>query len=532
MQDPFAPRRKRSSRRADPFLPTLLAAWLLGLALALMPPPAEARDDDPPGRVGRIAEASGRVSIWDAERGQWSEAVRNRVLTRGDRISTEHEARAELRVGSTVLRLSGGTELELLRLDDERLHAFLHAGSLALRLRSSEIAAETEVFTGEGRFAPGRAGHYRFDRNDDVTQASTWRGEMRVLMAGGFEIEAGQSVELVRERRAGPGGGFEIRQRRSLPPEDGFAAWVLGEDRQAERFASSQYVSPEMTGAEELDRHGRWERHPEFGPVWVPISVRAGWAPYRYGRWAWVRPWGWTWIDEAPWGFAVSHYGRWAPWRGGWAWVPGAYVARPVWAPALVTFTGGGPGWSVTVGLGAPPVAWAPLPYPSPYKPWYRHTPVYGQRINPQPWQPHPQPHPPRPHPYPQPQPPGHVPTGPIMYGPQGTPSGVQAVPRDALRPAGEVAAVPAAPAAPAMVGPERRARDPDTVVDLRRDRSGERPLDRPSEGRLERPREPRPAVAEPVVRVAPQVPQGLDDRKRRPEPPQRPERHEREMTR
>ena len=53
--------------------------------------------------------------------------------------------------------------------------------------------------------------------------------------------------------------------------------------------------------------------------------VAAGWAPYRYGRWAWVRPWGWTWVDDAPWGFAPFHYGRWVCGRGErWCWAPGA----------------------------------------------------------------------------------------------------------------------------------------------------------------------------------------------------------------
>ncbi len=36
-----------------------------------------------------------------------------------------------------------------------------------------------------------------------------------------------------------------------------------------------------MTGAEDLDRHGRWEEHPDYGAVWIPTVVVAGWAPYR-----------------------------------------------------------------------------------------------------------------------------------------------------------------------------------------------------------------------------------------------------------
>ena len=72
-------------------------------------------------------------------------AERNRPLTSGDRLATDADARAELRIGSTTLRLGAGTELELLRLDDARLSLQLHHGALALRLRSREVAAQTDV---------------------------------------------------------------------------------------------------------------------------------------------------------------------------------------------------------------------------------------------------------------------------------------------------------------------------------------------------------------------------------------------------
>jgi hypothetical protein len=81
--------------------------------------------------------------------------------------------------------------------------------------------------------------------------------------------------------------------------------------------------------------------------------------PYRYGRWGYVAPWGWTWIDEAPWGFAPFHYGRWVFVGGGWGWVPGVIVPRPVFAPALVAWFGG-PGLSVSINIGAP-IGWFPL---------------------------------------------------------------------------------------------------------------------------------------------------------------------------
>ena len=411
-----------------------LQRWLgllfgLGLGLMMVLASSAARaDEDPPGRVGRLADFNGSVSWWDSATREWTGAERNRPLTTGDRVSTAVSGRAELRVGSSVLRLSNNTELEVLRLDDEKMVFQLHSGSLALRVRSREIADETEVITDEARLLPQRAGSYRFDRDDDTTLAGTWRGELRVANANGLHIGAGQRVELYRQGR---GNNAALRSANIAMPDDGFAEWVSSEDRRDDRredgreigregrTASSRYVSPEMTGAEDLDRHGRWEQHPEYGALWLPVAVHADWAPYRYGRWAWVRPWGWTWIDEAPWGFAPFHYGRWVSWRGRWGWVPGAYVPRPVYAPALVAWVGGG-GWGVSVQIGGPTVGWVPLAPREVYRPYYRSTPRYVERVNPAPsyrWR----------------HPPDQVPTGPISYGNQGVPNGVTVVPSDVL---------------------------------------------------------------------------------------------------
>lgn len=394
-----------------------LTCALVSLAALACSTPALA-EEDPPGRVGRLAALQGSVSWFDHEQGQWDEAERNRPLTSGDRVATAARARAELRVGSTVLRLGGGTEVEVLRLDDERIQLQLHSGSLALRVRSRAMAAEIELVTQEARVLPQRAGHYRLDREDDSTQAGVWRGTLRVADEGGFLVETGQRVELWREGR---GERAELRRDWKNPQRsDEFAEWVLEEDERDTRSASSRYVSPEMTGAEELDRAGRWEQHPEYGAIWLPFEVRADWAPYRDGRWVWVRPWGWTWVDEAPWGFAPFHYGRWVHWRGRWGWTPGDYIARPVYAPALVAWVGGSH-WGVSVNFGGPAIGWLPLAPFELFMPYYRSTPTYRDRINEQPRRPGRRP------------PPQQVPTGPISYGNQHAPGAVTVVPRDAL---------------------------------------------------------------------------------------------------
>ena len=396
------------SRAFSSWLPIWTLLGLITMAAA----PARAADD-PPGRVGRIAELHGSVSWFDQERGVWLDAERNRPLTSGDRVSTGAQGRAELRVGSSVLRLAASTELEVLRLDDARMSFQLHTGSLALRVRSREVAAETELVTAEVRLRPDRAGHYRVDRIDDVTHAGVLRGTLRIDDPEGFIIETGQRAELWREGR----NQRSLRLAWGSLPADAFADWVARDDQRDERSVASRHVSPEMTGAEELDRHGRWDRHPDHGAIWFPTEVRVGWAPYRDGRWAWVQPWGWTWVDESSWGFAPFHYGRWVNWRGRWGWTPGEYVARPVYAPALVAWVGG-PHIGVSISIGGPSIGWVPLAPREVYVPRYRHTPVYVERVNP--------------------RPPGHhyvhpVPTGPVMYGNQGVPGAVTVVPRDVL---------------------------------------------------------------------------------------------------
>ena len=114
---------------------------------------------------------------------------------------------------------------------------------------------------------------------------------------------------------------------------------------------TERYVAPEMTGAEDLYQYGSFESAPEYGTVWYPRDVPADWQPYRYGHWDNVRPWGQTWVDDRPWGFAPFHYGRWAYIGNRWGWVPGQYTPHPVYAPALVAFVGGG-GFNVSISVG------------------------------------------------------------------------------------------------------------------------------------------------------------------------------------
>jgi hypothetical protein len=347
-----------------------IGALLMLCALAV---PAWA---DPPARVGRLAETEGQVWVYDAEANEWITAARNRPVTTGDRLSTEGDGRAEVRIGSTTLRIGAGTELEVVRLDDERLSLHLHNGSLAARLRTREAAGEFELVTAEGRFRTDRPGNYRFDREDDTSRASVVNGQVQFQSPdSGVFVNPGQQGEFWRD------GGTQYSL--GEPRRDDFSDWVAGRDQREDRSVSARYVSAEMTGVEDLDRYGRWEQTTEYGALWTPREIAPGWAPYRSGHWSWVNPWGWTWVDDAPWGFAPFHYGRWVLHRNTWGWAPGQYVARPVFAPALVAWVGG-PAVSVTVGRRGPPptVGWFPLAPREVYVPGHRFSPGYLRGVN------------------------------------------------------------------------------------------------------------------------------------------------------
>ncbi len=264
------------------------------------------------------------------------------------------------------------------RLDDDRIELMLHGGTASLRVREPEVAREVQLATSEGRFQPRGPGLFRIDRSDRGTQAASTQGEIDFESADSqLTLRPGQRAEL----------WFDGNDRRthyswSTSVNDDFEQWVRRDDARDERYAARHPISPEMTGADDLYGNGQWSTHPEYGAVWYPTTVVAGWAPYRYGRWAWVRPWGWTWVDDAPWGFAPFHYGRWMFWGGRWCWAPGTYVRRPVYAPAMVAWVGG-PHVNVSINIGGgQPVGWVPLAPRETYYPAYRVSNTYVQQVN------------------------------------------------------------------------------------------------------------------------------------------------------
>ena len=350
--------------------------WAALLAMAAAPMFADA--GDPPSRVARLNYKSGSVSFRPGSVEEWTEATLNYPLTPGDRLWTQPGAQAELHTGSTAIRMASETALAILNLDDRAVQLSLTQGALNVHIRDLAFNESFEVDTPNAAIALLRPGDYRIDADGDkgLTVAAVRDGEA--------DVTAGGATTPVRMRESMRISGVDqvAQEAGPVPPLDEFDRWCAARDLRESQSRSVQYVSRETIGYEDLDQYGVWRQIPPYGMVWIPAGMPGDWAPYHCGHWAWVEPWGWTWIDDAPWGFAPFHYGRWAYAGGIWVWVPGTVMARPVYAPALVAFVGG-PGFGLSVALGAAGgVAWFPLGPGEPFRPAYRVSDVYVRQVN------------------------------------------------------------------------------------------------------------------------------------------------------
>ena len=340
------------------------------------PPPPVVAMPDPPTRVGRLAFVLGMVSFRPAETEEWSPAEPNWPVTSGDRVWTDADSRAEVDAGAVVLRVGPQSELDVVELDDRTLQVRLPQGALTERIVYGEDGEEHEIDAPNAAVSMRRPGVYRVDVSPDgmTTTVTVWGGEATVSEAGSsFVVNARQTATVM-----GGGDAPTFRLADAVPP-DAFDRWGMERDAERDRLAAGpQYVPVGIPGAGDLGAYGRWEVDPALGPVWYPTTVAPGWAPYRTGHWAYVHPWGWTWVDTAPWGYAPYHYGRWAYRNGAWGWCPGrATGGAPAYAPALVQFVN-------APAPNAPTVAWVPLGPGEAYQPAYGVSPAYRARFNPE----------------------------------------------------------------------------------------------------------------------------------------------------
>ena len=370
------------------------------------PPPVVA---DPPARVGRLSVIDGTVSFHTADQTDWSPATLNYPVTTGTSFWTEPNSRSEIQFGEGEVRMDQSTSLDIVELSDSQTQFQINQGVVNVHLATLPSGG-VSLLTPLGSVEVLAPGSYHVDAGVPNGDQPPQQMQVTVLEGSARFNGASEPVDLQPGQSANIGGNpvsASVAPGKPLPFDDwarsregGVAAAPQAPAGQAAQVTpaapaapagpgpSAQYVPPGMTGYQDLDANGQWANAPDVGPVWYPTAVPVDWAPYHYGHWAFVPPWGWTWIDDAPWGFAPFHYGRWAFIGGRWGWSPAYRVGvfeRPVYSPALVAFVGGGGGGigiSLAIGGGLDAVGWVPLGFGEPYHPWYHVSPRYERRVN------------------------------------------------------------------------------------------------------------------------------------------------------
>ena len=344
-------------------------------ALVLGTVQAWAAAGDPPIRVARLAQIAAEVSLEPAGTNQWTQALPNTPLTTGDRLYVNREGHAELQMGQLAVRSWKYTDLTVVHMADDVTQLGVAQGSLHVRTFTLSAEKRVEVDTPNGAVTVMQPGDFRLDvyTSGGGTLVSVDAGEIQISGPGVTKIlGAGESVHLV-----GSNPVHVLGQR--MPGKDPFDIWSQQRDRAFLSSQARQYVNPATVGSEDLDAYGRWVDTLEYGPVWYPFNLPAGWSPYSNGRWAWIAPWGWTWVDADAWGFAPFHYGRWTDLGSRWGWIPGASAVTPVYAPAMVAFVGGA---SLTGEGGMPLAGWIPLGAGEPFYPSYACSRAYFTAVN------------------------------------------------------------------------------------------------------------------------------------------------------
>src|SRR6202142_2017589 len=239
------------------------AALILALSTVFLPLQASAQDndqdqDDPPTRVARLGYIEGSVSFQPAGEEDWVQAVPNRPMTTGDRLWADKDSRAELQLGSAVIRLSENTGFSFLNLDDNTVQIQLTSGSVNLRVRRLDQNDVYEIDTPNLAFTVSQPGSYRVEASEDGTYSvvSTREG-------GGEATGNGQTYTL----HAGQRGTFSGTD--SLNAEvidiggpDQFDTWANGRDHCYDDSPSAQYLSRDVVGYEDLDDNGDWRNDP------------------------------------------------------------------------------------------------------------------------------------------------------------------------------------------------------------------------------------------------------------------------------
>jgi len=332
------------------------------------------------GAYGRIRSADGGATIVraDGESGDSGRAGVNAPIFPGDTLRTGADQRVEVQLaGGTVVRIDRGGEVVFQSLPNpsaklqDNTVLVLNGGALRVTSRLGD-KDEFRIDTRDASVYLVGEGDFRIEADE--------RGGTRVAsLRGVAELVGNETSVLVRGGQRSvvvAGSAPDAPRAYSAFASDGFDRWCEARDeayRSHDRNTATDDVDRSQVPEEvrpyysELSQNGEFAEDPEYGTVWYPSGVGAGWRPYYDGYWSYG-PGGYFWVSYEPWGWAPYHYGNWQWTYRGWCWVPGR-----VFAGAWVSWSWG----SLYIG-------WAPLDYWG--RPAWLGGPYYGGYYDPGCW--------------------------------------------------------------------------------------------------------------------------------------------------
>jgi hypothetical protein len=293
----------------------------------------------------RLSFINGNVQALVKDSTDWTDAAVNLPLNEGDRLWVSDDGRAELQIeGGVYVRSSANTALDLLTINHDSAQVYLDQGHIYINNRRGGIkTVQVDTPLSSLRSYDNSIMMIDVSDIDGTTEVSVLKGYVYAeSRAGATRVSAGKTLTIRSEASA------EVAP---IGAPDEWERWNSDRDRQLTSWGeSSRYLPDELHEySSDFDQNGRWDYTSDYGYVWAPSAVPAGWAPYSYGSWVWIRG-SYVWIDYNHWGWAPCHYGRWVfIGSRGWYWVPPA-VGAAYWGPGFV-------GWIVTPSY----VAWVPL---------------------------------------------------------------------------------------------------------------------------------------------------------------------------
>ena len=331
-----------------------------------------AEDVEPSTRIGRVSDVTGNLAVIGPGDNLPLIVPVNYPVAPGMRFTTDIGGHAELQFGNLAARLDAHTEVKVIALDETVVGIRLTYGKLSVGIRALTDEERVAISTDDAQIMLAEPGTYRVEVATEITAQGAQIAPSAIthvaVLSGAADVHSPHDTDHVFAGEALDIDGPHAAIRYGIALASAVDTWRIGRDQAAASPVTNRYLPADVIGGEDLENTGVWEETVEYGAVWYPRVVPAGWAPYRHGRWIWVAPWGWTWVDHQPWGFAPFHYGRWISVGSRWGWRPGNLRVRRTYAPALVSFPGNY----------RPSRYWRPERW-SPLRPGQQYRPSYGR---------------------------------------------------------------------------------------------------------------------------------------------------------